>query len=875
MKHAIKLSTVILASIFAVVACEKEQAPEAEYQPGETITITATLPSVPATDPATKVDFTQGTNKVDLAWSTGDALTIIGEDTSESQTFTLSGISGSKANFTGTAVSGSSFTVLYPGTVTSVAAMDAKSFTGQTQTGNESLAHLTGAWTAKVTGLSDFSDVKFAAPAGGSFAQSGILKFHIQVPDVVTTVKGVGIEAPSAVFYTDNASTKATSLDMTLSGVTLDSKHAFTAYMALSQKSSDAVAASGVITVKFVDSYDNTWKKDITLTQEFVLQAGKVNVITLDKSAWTSTGRYAGGTGIDGDPWLITEPIHMQHMAADLVSGETKYFKMMADVDMSGETWTPLNNASPFDKAVNFDGNGKKISNMSAPLFADLNGTVKDLTINAADVTLSATGGILANTVNTSASVVSGITVTGSTLSPAPETADPAQYYGILAGEVLTGSSFDDCHIINSEVTLKGTTAAYVGMAFGHVNNVSAKIGDTIGCTVESSTLNSGNYAAGFISSLDAGTVSNNVVSCEVTGSSTISTFIANMKEGTLTANTVSGSVSGKQNIGGLVGNANTGTFTANATSVAITGTNYYLGGLIGTLKGGIVDNCHASGNITQTGGSNYSRTGGLVGQMEGGTVRNGCYYSTGTINVKGQYAGGLVGFLSNGTVQDSYANTTIITTQNSAGGLIGDFEPGDGEIHTLQSCHAIVTISTSGSYFYGGLIGIVNNKVQVKKCYANVDLKAKADGKLANCGGIIGQILAASNLTVENSYATGSFGDSTYRTRRWNGGILGNTASGAAITVTNCYSSFTITSANIGLEGALVGNNGSTTLTSTGYIGWSSLANMAGAGNAVATTGNYLGMEDSILSQAKKFTAPNNWDFDTIWNEVNPPTLK
>ncbi len=438
MKHAIKLSTVILASIFAVVACEKEKAPEADYQPGETITITATLPSVPATDPATKVDFTQGTNKVDLAWSTSDKLTIIGEDTDEAQTFTLSGVSGSKANFTGTAVTGSSFTVLYPGTVTSLAAMDSKSFVGQTQTGDANLAHLTGAWTAKITGLSDFSDVKFAAPAGGTFAQSGILKFHIQVPDVVTTVKGVGIEAPSAVFYTDNNATKAASLDLTLSGVTLDAKHAFTAYMALSQKNSEDVAAGEKVKVKFTDSYDNVWEKEITLTTSFVLQAGKVNVITLDKSAWSSTGRYAGGTGVDGDPWLITEPIHMHHIAADLVSGETKYFKMMADVDMSGESWTPLNNADPYDKVISFDGNRKAVSNLSNPLFYDLNGTVENLTISNAAITISGSGsnfGILGRQIGVGATV-QGVTLSDCTLNLSPS----ATCAGGLVGDITAGA---------------------------------------------------------------------------------------------------------------------------------------------------------------------------------------------------------------------------------------------------------------------------------------------------------------------------------------------------------------------------------------------------------------------------------------------------
>ena len=288
MKHAIKLSTVSLASIFAVVACEKEKnAPD--YKAGETITITATLPSVEAADPASKVDFSQGTDKVDLAWSESDKLTIINEDTDEYSTFTLTSVSGSKATFTGTAISGDSFTVLYPGTITSVSDMDSHSFTGQTQTGDANLAHLKTAWTAKITGLSDFSDIKFAAPAGGTFSQSGILKFYIQMPDYVSTVKSVSIEASSDVFYTDNSSTQAGALTLALTGVTLDPKNAFTAYMALSQIDSDPVSSGETVTLKIIDGDELEWKKDITLTEDFALQAGKVNVITL--------------TRVSGIPW--------------------------------------------------------------------------------------------------------------------------------------------------------------------------------------------------------------------------------------------------------------------------------------------------------------------------------------------------------------------------------------------------------------------------------------------------------------------------------------------------------------------------------------------------------------------------------------------
>ena len=712
MKHAIKLSSLILASIFAVVACEKEQAPQNEYKPGETVTITATLPSVPATDPATKVDFTQGTNKVDLAWSTGDALTIIGEDTSESQTFTLSGISGSKANFTGTAVSGSSFTVLYPGTVTSVAAMDAKSFTGQTQTGNESLAHLTGAWTAKVTGLSDFSDVKFAAPAGGTFAQSGILKFHIQVPDVVTTVKGVGIEAPSAVFYTDNASTKATSLDMTLSGITLDAKHAFTAYMALSQKNSDAVAASEVITVKFVDSYDNTWEKEITLTQEFVLQAGKVNVITLDKSAWSSTGRYAGGTGVDGDPWLITEPIHMQHIAADLVSGETKYFKMMADVDMSGETWTPLNNASPFDKAVNFDGNGKKISNLGMPLFYTYNGDVANLTIEGVEIDQTKGN------------------------------------YGILGRQA--------------------------SVADGTATNV----------TVKNSSIKSGNSVVGAL----FGTISKNIV---ITG------CIA--ENVTLQAT---------QQVGGLVGLMQAGSIDNCSASGSATVTTYYAGGLVGLINGSVegvitISNSHSSVVVSHTTGNN-SRVGGLIGQIEHNATIEKCY-ATGNVSGTGHYGGGLIGVIN----------------------------------------------ATEGT-------------VNISKSYATGNVSMNTGGNFAHAGGLLGRV-DAGTVNISNCYSTGSV-----TIRRYSGGFVGT--NNGTLSITNSYTTSDISGIALSTACGLVLGSNSGTVTCTGFVAWNSCDRLfCYPAGAVSTTGNYYGTEGSVSSQAKAL----GWS-ETIWDlSGSTPTLK
>ena len=80
-----------------------------------------------------------------------------------------------------------------------------------------------------------------------------------------------------------------------------------------------------------------------------------------------------------------------------------------------------------------------------------------------------------------------------------------------------------------------------------------------------------------------------------------------------------------------------------------------------------------------------------------------------------------------------------------------------------------------------------------------------------------------------------------------------------------------TIISANPNLEGAMVGNNSSTGITCSGFIGWTTITKMAGAGTTVSADGNYLGTEGTISAKAKEF----GWDAN-IWDLTGDvPVLK
>ncbi|MDP1524570.1 MAG: hypothetical protein Q8M20_02050 [Rhodocyclaceae bacterium] len=120
------------------------------------------------------------------------------------------------------------------------------------------------------------------------------------------------------------------------------------------------------------------------------------------------------------------------------------------------------------------------------------------------------------------------------------------------------------------------------------------------------------------------------------------------------------GSVSGASYAGGLIGRTTSGTthtisnVYSNAT-VSTTGTvNAPAGGLIGWMSNGTVSNAYATGNVTS-------------GQYGGGLIGNGAFqtltnvYATGSVSGTAGKIGGLVGKQSNGTLTNSYWNSDTI----------------------------------------------------------------------------------------------------------------------------------------------------------------------------------------------------------------------
>ena len=527
-----------LAAAAVLTACNKTPEPVPASE-GNKVTICAVLPQ-------TKVAASAAETGLSWSWEAGDKLTVIGTTT---EVFDIkSGFTAREAEFDGTAVNSGPYTILYPGTLTSMTDAEKYDWTKQKQVGNDSPAHLQ--YLAALEGVDQYEefsfDAEWAAAHGGTLKQSGVVKFVLTLPEAITGVKKVEAVIPAA----------SVSVGLELEDVTLAEGNVLTAYAGFPWTSLTVPVALET-TVMVTTDTDVVWNKTITLPAGASIQSGKVNNVVLNVNGWECTERYAGGTGVEGDPWLIDNALHMVHMNEDLTSGETKYFKLISDIDMSSVTsWEPANAPSPFDKCIDFNGNNHTISNFTCTsasypsLFGVLYGKAYDFTMTNATVTAGAASacGIVGGYCGTSniAAEATNIHVQGSVTC-----SFKLRGIGGMFGRV-NGGVVKDC---SAEVTVTNTGGdTGVGGMFGWI------AGTTIercyaNCTVSSNA----NYAGGLFG-FDNGTVT--VKDCYTAGSVSGSQRVGGIAGGLIKASSAikncysTASVTATAVVGGIVSHA-------------------------------------------------------------------------------------------------------------------------------------------------------------------------------------------------------------------------------------------------------------------------------------------------------------------------------
>ena len=155
--------------------------------------------------------------------------------------------------------------------------------------------------------------------------------------------------------------------------------------------------------------------------------------------------------------------------------------------------------------------------------------------------------------------------------------------------------------------------------------------------------------------------------------------------------------------------------------------------GLFAAINQATIRSLNVSG-VVSCGTKNY--IGGIVGKVQAGTIED-CSFSG---SVTGGYAGGIAGGLNSNSVTISGCVNAADVTGTTAGGILGYWKT----TATIQNCYNIGSVT--GSAKAGGIVGQLN-KGTIENCYSIGDIGGKASQK--------GGIFAFSNATVKNCYYT------------------------------------------------------------------------------------------------------------------------
>ena len=139
-----------------------------------------------------------------------------------------------------------------------------------------------------------------------------------------------------------------------------------------------------------------------------------------------------------------------------------------------------------------------------------------------------------------------------------------------------------------------------------------------------------------------------------------------------------------------------------NVSGTVSCGTKNYVGGIVGKVQAGTIENCSFSGSVT----------GGYTGGIAGGLYSNNVTIS-GCVNaadVTGTTAGGILGHWKNtAAIRDCY-NTGSVTGSAKAGGIVGQLQKG-----SIENCYSTGVVGGTAAQF-GGIFAFSN--ATVKNCY-------------------------------------------------------------------------------------------------------------------------------------------------------------
>ncbi len=643
-------------------------------------------------------------------------------------------------------------------------------------------------------------------------------------------------------------------------------------------------------------------------------------MLAVAEESSANTTEFAGGSGTEEDPYIITEKAHLNNVRNHVGA----HFRMDADVEFSyadfaqdGEYYNDGAYFYPIGGNFTgvFDGNGYAIKNLKM--------SVKGSSLASAGLIRCLDGGTVKN-----------LHLRGGSIYAAATSSDSF----VRAGSVVS-YVYNEGNIINCTNSCSVTASGYESVSAGGIVSSAAEV---IGCTNTGSVTTAIRSGSSKATSYTGGIAGSAYVITDCVNTGTVEA----KKSATLHSATVY--------LGGLVGQINSGYYTtkgsdnrgrvfSNFFDGPVNNITLYMGGIAGKIPSEtVLDDCHNTGSMLGDGGSVnglvLAYVGGIAGYagdlenvngiIQNCTNRNYITAETTSAQKSLAYVGGVVGvgYLS---IKDCHNKAEINLTTKAGDGYAGGIEgyAYRGDIQNCSNTGSVYTGTTGTSKLYtsaysGGISGSGRNVVS---CHNTGGVTARSTNT-ARAGGIMGvgdSITSAYNMG--NVWATSSNGSARA------GGIKG---SGGSISL--CYNvgnvkveASTRNNDATGYVGGITGggsdiancyNRGALSVSATGYSGikaYGYVGGIAGSGGNITSCYNvgtvtisathgtnaggivgkvaaeeliadcyclntvYAGLVDTepvtfcSEEQLKDQTTFENFDFDTVWtmagNELYP----
>ena len=402
-----------IAAAIAAVSCVQEEAPVGVPQEGtgEAVVFSATF----SEKPDSKATLTEGEEKSVVSWEQNDEVVIF--EGTKSFTYVATPVVGNEKNATLApenesveSAEGEHYALFLHPSGNAEGTLDGNVITTtlpavQIAEPNTFATHLA---VAKATGTSfSFKNV------------CGLVRVEIKTSDVKSVVlEGLNGETVAGGIKVTVADAPTWAVDGENGSKTVTLKAA----------ADDAAIAPGVYFFAVLpQTFENGFKVTTNkLSGDPVVRTTAAGVTVERCDIVKGNANGIAGKGTESDPYIIMTAQDMCDMRVLAKTNSTTWFKLGADVDMTGVTeWEPVNFDQNYTRQIHFDGDNKTISNFTCShsaypsLFGVLYGSCKNLNVDNAVITSTSSCGVIGGYVGTSGkeALVENVTVTNSTVT--------------------------------------------------------------------------------------------------------------------------------------------------------------------------------------------------------------------------------------------------------------------------------------------------------------------------------------------------------------------------------------------------------------------------------------------------------------------------